>query len=1180
MRSVNHRYGKLTVALIIIVTVLGGGITTAFAQAPRIIPPSPSAASLGQYGDYPVSNYTGVPSISIPLYTITSGELQLPITLSYHGSGIKVAQEASWVGLGWTLNAGGAITRQINGMDDFGAWGYPTTDPLPPLTELNKGVLVLDYGIAGTVPPPPTVFYFHPFYPESYAQCQRSDNRSLDTEPDMFYFNFFGYSGRMVVPKQPGPKLKATSIEQNNVQFVYDINTHEWEVTDGNGWKYFFHTVEVSRSAGSASPSSSPNVTPNGSQTADMTTAWYIDRAITPVGDEITFEYANTGRWLKSPIYFSQRSANLSTLKINNNEPGLGLSDTNGAGSYSASENMADEVYLTRINFNNGYVIFNRHPEDRKDRYKYNITPTVAPFLDSFMAYDKSGAVVKSVDFNYSYFRDDKINASDKENYLRLKLNDVQESYKKPNGSYSYVPPYKFTYNETPLPAKNSGSTDHWGYFNGVDNSNIKGYKFIDLPSLTVNQVITTSLPYYSPRINYINDGSNVKIFINGANRESNQNFAKAGMLSTIQYPTGGVTQFNFEMNDYWNYIDPQYDETEVLLQTNSAGTTEQNFTLTESAFVFLQFNLINNNYNGDPNNPNVMNNMTAVLEKTDGTDILQFIPSDSQMDGQPGGNNNVNQMVANVCVAIPPGSYRIKTLNGGYVYLSMTLEAKYATRVRTDKKKGGGLRIKSIDTYDNPGGVLLKRKKFNYEETNRSTGRLLSRIQNFYNETALLQKLLASSYSYYTPCCYIESITNPSTPPVAQIIITTAENIVSLGTSAQGNPIGYNFVTVSDENEDGQNLGKSIFRYKNYAEDVPAIFLPNIQQRIFSENGQLTEQEDYNGASQVVRRKLITYEQNMSAQVRAKGLMIYRSYNAWPLTPEAFPAYNMPPFAGMYDVYSEWWYPIQTLETVYDVTGGNGITTTATFEYSNAEHKLLTKTTQTTSSGQQLVITNQYAPDEPTGTSTSTATFEDMVEANIINPVIKREVKLDGSLVEGSINNYAVDLNGNIVPSTIQQLKTGTTTYETRAQFQKYDATGRLLEFINNDGVITSYIWCYNNDFPVVEGRNVDYNTLKSAVESAAGTTNLETFWSGFGYIDHTNTSWSNFNTVLRNNGSLQQAVITTFTYVPLVGITSRADQNGQATFYEYDDNKRLKSIRNAQGEIIKYHKYVYSNE
>ena len=34
--------------------------------------------------------------------------VHLPVSLSYHSQGVKVSETASWVGLGFTLNAGGA----------------------------------------------------------------------------------------------------------------------------------------------------------------------------------------------------------------------------------------------------------------------------------------------------------------------------------------------------------------------------------------------------------------------------------------------------------------------------------------------------------------------------------------------------------------------------------------------------------------------------------------------------------------------------------------------------------------------------------------------------------------------------------------------------------------------------------------------------------------------------------------------------------------------------------------------------------------------------------------------------------------------------------------------------------------------------------------------------------------
>ncbi|MEX0315719.1 MAG: hypothetical protein AB3N18_16195, partial [Allomuricauda sp.] len=84
------------------------------------IPSSPIASTLGKYAEYPVSLNTGTVNISVPLYTIKSKSLQLPISLSYHSSGIKVNDKATNVGLGWSLNAGGVINRGMNGKPDYG----------------------------------------------------------------------------------------------------------------------------------------------------------------------------------------------------------------------------------------------------------------------------------------------------------------------------------------------------------------------------------------------------------------------------------------------------------------------------------------------------------------------------------------------------------------------------------------------------------------------------------------------------------------------------------------------------------------------------------------------------------------------------------------------------------------------------------------------------------------------------------------------------------------------------------------------------------------------------------------------------------------------------------------------------------------------------------------------------
>src|SRR6476660_9420767 len=79
---------------------------------------SPNAASLGKYGDIPISYNTGTPQISIPIYTAESGSVKLPVSLSYHASGLKAGETASWVGAGWSLSAGGMITRSVMSAPD------------------------------------------------------------------------------------------------------------------------------------------------------------------------------------------------------------------------------------------------------------------------------------------------------------------------------------------------------------------------------------------------------------------------------------------------------------------------------------------------------------------------------------------------------------------------------------------------------------------------------------------------------------------------------------------------------------------------------------------------------------------------------------------------------------------------------------------------------------------------------------------------------------------------------------------------------------------------------------------------------------------------------------------------------------------------------------------------------
>lgn len=83
-------------------------------------PNAPEAASFEPVDATDMVNLvTGDMSYVLPLLNVPSPEGGYPISLSYH-AGIAMDQEASWVGLGWSLNPG-AINRGVNGYPDD--WG-------------------------------------------------------------------------------------------------------------------------------------------------------------------------------------------------------------------------------------------------------------------------------------------------------------------------------------------------------------------------------------------------------------------------------------------------------------------------------------------------------------------------------------------------------------------------------------------------------------------------------------------------------------------------------------------------------------------------------------------------------------------------------------------------------------------------------------------------------------------------------------------------------------------------------------------------------------------------------------------------------------------------------------------------------------------------------------------------
>ena len=186
---------SLLTSLLCLFPLIGRGQSNNSSNLPNILPPSPTVAALGKYVEQPVSLYTGVPSISIPLYEIKSRDITVPISLSYHAGGNRVGEEASWVGLGWSLNAGGVVGHTIRGWDDLhpGAGGglNPMPDFIYPYTIYTA---VCEGFTAGG-------------QPVNYCYDEAPNDEYDDWETDAFFYNFLSQSGKFVLDQQRKPLL-------------------------------------------------------------------------------------------------------------------------------------------------------------------------------------------------------------------------------------------------------------------------------------------------------------------------------------------------------------------------------------------------------------------------------------------------------------------------------------------------------------------------------------------------------------------------------------------------------------------------------------------------------------------------------------------------------------------------------------------------------------------------------------------------------------------------------------------------------------------------------------------------------------------------------------------------------------------------------------------------------------
>lgn len=685
--STNYIFISATLSLSLIL------IPNAFCQAPNrdletMEVSTPNQWSFYKYIEHPVNLFNGAQDINIELFTLKDGPISIPLTIRYNTSGIKIKEEASWVGLGWNLNIGGYRTEVPVGGSDASDELYDIyknsfyNDTYPhPLTYAKYEITQEDYNALG--------------FKDSYRiqLCGK-------TSPDVFFYAYPGGNGKYVIDPRDG---KALLIRREE-----DIEIVGSKIITPEGIRH-----EYDKENEFISSDANGNV---------LYKSMPLKRSTYPNGDEVNYTY-------REKMYVDHQTSQYI----------CGLFTPNLSGSFVQEcldkklgriENTVSklESTLTEVNTPCYKIVF--HLSDRLDH-------SIAQKLDSIVLWDKlNGERIKKYVFEYSYFKPREENEqTDKFNAYRLRLDSIKEQSA---SSTKSIGMYQFKYNKTPLPSKDSFSCDFWGYANS------------DSALTDLDESIPNLEPLYwwSSKEEHKQLIKESKKWGN-VDKRHNEAYCGAGMLKEIIYPTGGSTTFDFESNSFYDKFIPSVgdtivigrEETKHLWNTNNKNTdypgqlfefdSPKNFTISYKLKrgCASWLNLINCK----------INLQTGIMSETSQEEILYDFRSDCENAFYS--STPIDELSGELHIRIPQGMSAVSLFLpndiGSDKEARLDVTIKYIDRNADEEVsvirtcRGAGMRVKSVSNKDIDGTILQNTRYEYIDKTNgESSGRLYTRPQ------------------------------------------------------------------------------------------------------------------------------------------------------------------------------------------------------------------------------------------------------------------------------------------------------------------------------------------------------------------------------------------------------------------------------------------------------------------
>jgi hypothetical protein len=899
--------------------------------------------------------------------------------------------------------------------------------------------------------------------------------------------------------------------------------------------------------------------------------SWHLTKITSPTNEEVTFQYQTTNNLYTKSVGDFIEIRNVNTHYTHNgcskkSEPPAQVYKTVSGKQYS-------QVRLDAINFTNGKVEFAYSDrEDIENDAK----------LDHIKVFQKLNGTVQNAPFKefvftYDYFTSRggaNFNEDNPYVYKRLKLLSVQEK-----GNAIHTPPYTFKYYENvSLPAKSSFAKDHWGYYNGKGGN-------------------TSLIPNFKARNSSASETVFTSLGIMGKERNTVPYYISANSLKEIIYPTGGSTEFKYEANDYNPKIssagsnrEPEsYEKTKRLVyKAQYKGTIyEEELDIRDMflnregkyALTTLKASIrVKNDCSSIQGTPNVY--FELYRENGNRVSLVSMeLPRCAETSSEQCFNCDGPELTYTNSYNLEPGKYIWKAFIADDhntsefldIFVDYTYEAEYGSIYNNDPRYAfaGGQRIRQIIDKDNISKANNKIRSFEYRyfEDSNNDG-----IEEEYSNGILM---VQPSYSYFEEESKIVDIGPPQKPIIVVCgysYLMRSSNSNSLNSSANGTIVGYSQVTEL-HGEEGR-FGKTVYTYDNkpdrvYNYEKPSevftskVFLrpPYKSTLEYEKNGLLLNQttyrkegEDYKKVQETINQYSIPHTANHTnvyygidiRERRSSGVVANQCPNIL-----IYPALQ----SNLVNLTS-------TKERIYDKNDENKfVETSVDYKYEYPNHLQVAQKSITNSDGKVVVEHYKYPLDyEP---SLRSPVINALINKHRHNVVIEKTSSVDDTLISARATQYKHDIGY----SFSQDGYTFNTNLVDRLIYHKYDNKGNLLEYSKKGGAHTVYLWGYNQTYPVSKIMNTTYSEIEAlsgfGVNFDLGTTGLTATQ------EHT----------LRTATSLSNSAISTFTYTPLVGMTSATNPQKYTMHYYYDTLNRLKEIKDQEDNLIQDYIYHYKN-